>query len=197
MYGNVTETPQNESTPFRPKSPYGAAKLYAHNMINIYRANYGIRCCSAILYNHESVRRSVDFVTKKIANAAARIKLGELNELTLGSLDAQRDWGYAPEYVDAMYRMARAETMQDYVVATGKLHTVRDLCEAAFGHLQLDFADYVRSQPDKMRKVESVNLLGNPERIEADLGWRAHKTVKDIMVEMVDFELNRLQSFDD
>ena len=196
MFGNVTETPQNEMTPFRPKSPYGAAKLYAHNMINIYRANYGVKCCSAILYNHESIRRSINFVTKKIANAAVRIKLGEIDEISLGSLDAQRDWGYAPEYVDAMYRMARAKNLQDYVIATGKLHSVRDLCEAAFGHLQMDFNDYVRSQPDNLRKVESVNLHGNPEKIEADLGWRANKAVKDIMVELVNYELNRLQQID-
>ena len=193
MFGNVTETPQNELTPFRPKSPYGAAKLYAHNMVDIYRANYGVKCCSAILYNHESARRSVNFVTKKIANAAVRIKLGEIDQVALGSLDAKRDWGYAPEYVDAMYRMACSEKLQDYVIATGKLHSVRELCEAAFGHLDLDFTEFVHSQTDNLRKVESVNLLGNPVRIEKELGWRANKTVKEIMVELVDFELNRLQ----
>lgn len=194
MYGNVTETPQTEMTPFRPKSPYGAAKLYAHNMVNIYRANYGIKCCSAILYNHESVRRSTAFVTKKIANSAAMIKMGLADSLQLGSLDAQRDWGYAPEYVDAMYRMARAEVVDDYVVATGHLHSVRDLCKAAFDRVGLDYTDYVNSAASQVRATESFNLLGNPEKIRKALGWHAEKTVNEIMVEMVESELKELSS---
>lgn len=192
MYGNVTEMPQSEETPFRPKSPYGAAKLYAHNMVNIYRSNYAIRCCSAILYNHESVRRSTQFVTKKIANAAALIKLGQADSVTLGSLDAKRDWGYAPEYVDAIFRMACADSVEDYVVATGHLNSVRDLCEAAFGYLDLNYLDFVQTGTSEFRVAESFNLCGNPAKIKEKLGWSAKKTVKEIMIELVEHEIRRL-----
>jgi len=196
MYGDVDETPQTEQTPFRPKSPYGVAKLYAHNMIKIYRSTYGIRCCSAILYNHESVRRSVQFVTKKIANAAAQIKLGVADSVTLGSLGSKRDWGYAPEYVDAMFRMASADSMEDYVVATGRLSSVRDLCEVAFGHLQLDYLDYVKSQSGQIRLSESVDLLGDPEKIRKNLRWSANKGIEEIMIELVDNELAQIEQND-
>jgi len=192
MYGNVTEMPQSEETPFRPKNPYGAAKLYAHNMVNIYRANYAVRCCSAILYNHESVRRSTQFVTKKIANAAALIKLGRADSVTLGSLDAKRDWGYAPEYVDAIFRMARADSVEDYVVATGRLNSVRDLCEAAFGHLDLSYLDFVQTRTSELRVAESFNLCGDTTKIKEKLGWSAKKTVKEIMIELVEHEIRRL-----
>lgn len=192
MYGDVCEIPQTECTPFYPKSPYGAAKLYAHNMVNIYRTTYGVRCCSAILYNHESVRRSTQFVTKKIANAAVRIKLGQIETVTLGSLDSMRDWGYAPEYVEAMYRMARAEEMDDYVVASGRLSTVRDLCEAAFGCLGMNYLDFVQSQSGQFRVSESFNLHGNPEKIQAKLGWSAKKSVQEIMAELVEHEMKRM-----
>ncbi len=193
MYGYVSETPQSEETPFRPKSPYGAAKVYAHNMVAIYRSIYSVRCCSAILYNHESVRRSTQFVTKKIANAAARIKLGQADSLTLGSLDAKRDWGYAPEYVDAMFQMACADSLEDYVVATGQLSSVRDLCEAAFEHLNLNYLDFVESASDRLRTTESVNLHGNPAKIKQKLGWSAKKTVREIMAELVEHEVRRLK----
>jgi GDPmannose 4,6-dehydratase len=190
MYGVVTETPQSETTPFRPRSPYGAAKVYAHNMIGIYRSVYGVRCCSAILYNHESIRRSAKFVTKKIAHAAAAISLGKMDFLTLGTLDAYRDWGYAPEYVEAMYRMAMADTPDDYVVASGRLNSVRTLCEIAFAHVGLDYSKYVRVSADKSRAIESVNLLGNPAKIRDALGWFASRTVEDIMAELVEHELS-------
>ena len=193
MYGDVTEVPQSEQTPFRPKSPYGAAKLYAHHMVRIYRSTYGVRACSAILYNHESERRSEQFVTKKIANAVALIKLGRADSLTLGSLDAKRDWGYAPEYVDAMFRMAAADRADDYVVATGRLNSVRDLCEIAFAHVGLDYREFVRLQGVQMRVAESFNLLGDPTKIRADLGWIAHKSAPEIMTELVDHEINRLR----
>jgi GDPmannose 4,6-dehydratase len=189
MFGNVTETPQSETTPFRPKSPYGAAKLYAHNLVGIYRSVYGIRCSSAILYNHESVRRSNQFVTKKIAHAAASIKLGRFRSLTLGSLDGVRDWGYAPEYVDAMYRMARADAPDDFVVATGRLSTVRDLCEIAFGHVGLDYREFVETQKSDFRVADSVNLHGDPSRIRERLGWEARTSIRDVMTGMVDHEL--------
>jgi len=192
MYGNVTETPQSEETPFKPKSPYGAAKLYAHNMVNIYRSIYGVRCCSAILYNHESVRRSMQFVTKKIANTAARIKLGQTDSITLGSLDAKRDWGYAPEYVDAMFRMVCVDNVEDYVIASGHLNSVRDLCEVAFEYLDLNYQDFVQSQTSQFRVSESFNLHGCPEKIKEKLGWSAKKTVKEIMVELVEYEIKCL-----
>lgn len=192
MYGTVSEAPQTEDSPFRPKSPYGAAKLYAHNMIGIYRSTYGIKACSAILYNHESVRRTTNFVTKKIANAVAAIKLGMSDSLTLGALDSQRDWGYAPEYVDAMYRMATSERTEDYVVSTGVLHSVRDLCESAFGYVDLDYMDYVVTQQSHVREYESVNLLGNPGKISEHLGWAAKKSIKEVMKELVDYELDKL-----
>lgn len=193
MFGNVAETPQTESTPFRPKSPYGAAKLYAHNMINIYRSTYSLRCCSAILYNHESVRRSTQFVTKKIANGAAMIKLGQADHLTLGSLDISRDWGYAPEYVQAMYLMATADAVDDYVVATGRLSTVREICGVAFGHLGLDYNQYIRLSVDSRRAVESVHLHGDPGKIKRELGWSAERTIEDTMIELVDHEMSRLK----
>lgn len=192
MYGDVDETPQSETTAFRPKSPYGAAKLFAHNMVKIYRSSYGLRCCSAILYNHESVRRSTDFVTKKIASGAAAIKLGLSSSLVLGSLEARRDWGYAPEYVEAMFQMACADSIDDYVVATGRLQTVRDLCQVAFSHLNLDYRDYVVVNSDDRRIAKSVNLQGDPTRIKARLGWSAKKNVQEIMVELVDHEVARL-----
>ncbi len=189
MFGNVAQTPQTEATPFRPKSPYGAAKLYAHHLVGIYRATYSIRCSSAILYNHESIRRSNQFVTKKIAHAAASIKLGEARTLTLGSLDGVRDWGYAPEYVEAMYRMAKADVADDYVVATGHLSTVRDLCEIAFGRVGLDYREFVETQKSDFRVSDSVNLHGDPSKILRQLGWEARTLIRDVMIGMVDHEL--------
>lgn len=191
MYGKVAQTPQTEQTAFWPRSPYGAAKLYAHNMIGIYRSVYGVRCCSAILYNHESVRRSARFVTKKIAQAAALIKLGKQQTLSLGNLEARRDWGYAPEYVEAMFRMATASSIDDYVVATGRLTTVRELCQIAFTRVGLDYARFVRSSQDEVRALESVSLQGDPTKIEKALGWRATTTVQQFMNEMVDEELSQ------
>jgi len=193
MYGDVSEVPQTEETPFNPKSPYGAAKLYAHNMVKIYRSIYGLRCCSAILFNHESIRRSTDFCYKKIANAAARIKLGLANELSLSSLESKRDWGYAPEYVDAMYQMACANDLEDYVVASGTLSSVRNLCEAAFEFVNLNYHDYVQSQKINKRATESMNLLGNPAKIYRNLGWANKKSVREIMHELVAHEYESLK----
>ena len=194
MFGNVLEAPQSESTALRPKSPYGAAKSYAHHMISIYRTTYKLRCCAAIFYNHESIRRSTQFVTRKIARGAASIKLGLAQHLSLGALDTSRDWGYAPEYVHAMFLMATAEQPADYVVATGRLNSVRRLCEIAFGHVGLDYRDYVRVDPDARRAVESVNLHGDPARIRRDLGWSAKVPVESIMVELVDHEMSLMQT---
>lgn len=194
MFGTVQETPQIESTCFRPKSPYGAAKLYAHNTINIYRSVYGLRCCSAILYNHESVRRPTQFVTKKIANGAARIKLDLVDHLELGDLGTCRDWGYAPEYMEALYAMATAARQSDYVVATGQLNTIKRLCEIAFGYLGLDYREFVRSTAKQSRIVESVDLCGNPTKIRQELNWCSRRPVDQIMIEMVDYEIARLKS---
>jgi GDPmannose 4,6-dehydratase len=192
MFGNVSELQQDESTSFNPKSPYGAAKLFAHNMVGIYRKTYGIRCCSAILYNHESVRRSTQFVTRKIANGAARISLGLQDFLYLDGLGTSRDWGYAPEYVNAMYLMAINANPSDYVVATGKLNTVRDLCEIVFKYLGLNYLDHVRVDEKNLRINPSIGLHGNPSRIWNDLGWRANYTIDQIMKELVDNELSIL-----
>jgi GDPmannose 4,6-dehydratase len=192
MFGNVLETPQSETTAFHPKSPYGAAKLYAHHMIGIYRTTYDLRCCSAILYNHESIRRSTQFVTRKIARSAVSIKLGLADQLPLGSLDICRDWGYAPEYVQAMYLMASAVRPADYVIATGRLNSVRRLCELAFGHVGLDYRQFVREDADARRAVESVNLLGDPGKIRRELGWSAEVGIEAIMVELVDHEMSLL-----
>jgi GDPmannose 4,6-dehydratase len=193
MFGRVEVSPQDEETCFRPISPYGAAKLYAHNLVSIYRSAFGLRCSSAILYNHESVRRSPAFVTRKIASFAARIKLGLADELTLGDLTAQRDWGYAPEYMEALYRMAFNDTPDDYIVSSGKLTMVADLCESAFGHLDLDYRDYVRSDVSDSRKNNSRNLLGNPAKIKNKLGWCALKSPAEIMIELVDNEIEELK----
>ena len=192
MFGNAQLSPQDESVPFWPKSPYGAAKLFAHNMVGIYRDVYGLRCCSAILYNHESIRRSAQFVTRKIANGAARISLGLQGHLQLGALDTSRDWGYAPEYVRAMYLMAAREQPADYVVATGKLNTIRRLCEIAFGHVGLKYNDYVRIDAKNARVNPSIGLHGDPSRILRDLGWRAEFSIEKIISEMVDYELSIL-----
>jgi GDPmannose 4,6-dehydratase len=189
MFGNVTEMPQCETTAFRPKSPYGAAKLYAHNMVGVYRATYGLRCCSAILYNHESIRRSTQFVTRKIAHGAASIKQGLAGHLTLGALEISRDWGYAPEYVEAMYLMAVAPQPADYVVATGRTNTIRRLCEIAFGHLDLDYQQYVRVDASGKRAIESVGLQGDPSKIGRELGWSATRRIEAIMHELVDYEM--------
>lgn len=189
MYGRVDACPQDEDVPFRPRSPYGAAKLYGHQLIDIYRRTYGLRCVSAILYNHESVRRSERFVTRKIAKGAADIKKGRASELHLGDLGASRDWGYAPEYVEAMFLMATADVSQDYVVATGRLNTIEHLCEVAFGHVGLDYTRFVRSGAADFRVADSVNLCGNPARIHEDLGWQARVPVEDVIIEMVDHDL--------
>ena len=192
MFGNVQVPQQDESTPFLPKSPYGAAKVYAHNMVGIYRATYGIKCCSAILYNHESIRRSTQFVTRKIANGAAKISLGLQDYLPLGGLEMLRDWGYAPEYVRAMYLMARRDTPADYVVATGKLNTVRRLCEIAFDCVGLNYTDYVRVDANSVRANPSISLHGNPSKIWNELGWQADFTIEQVMREMVFHELSTL-----
>ena len=159
--------------------------------MNIYRASYGVRCGAAILYNHESTRRTAKFVTKKIAISAVAIKRGRARVLELGSLESSRDWGYAPEYVDAIYRMSLAEGNEDYIVASGRLTTVRQLCEYAFECVGLDYREYVVSDASEIRSVESKNLVGDASKIARDLNWCAGKSVRDIMIEMVEYEMDR------
>lgn len=194
MFGDVTEVPQSEATPLRPKSPYGAAKQYAHSLVGIYRRAFGVRASSAILYNHESVRRPPAFVTKKVARGAARISLGLETNLVLGALDISRDWGYAPEYMDALVRMASAPEGDDFVVATGRLSRIRDLVEIAFGRVGLDWERYVKIDSSWVRPIESVGFCGNPAKIEAMLDWKARTSIDKIICEMVDFELQRAAS---
>lgn len=193
MYGDVETSPQHEQTCFRPKSPYGAAKLYAHNLIGTYRRAFGLKCSSAILYNHESVRRSTSFVTRKVARAAAEISLGRSATFSLGSLDAVRDWGYAPEYAEAMALMALNDTPADYVLATGKLTSVEDVCRICFEHVGLDFRDYLQIDRGLQRRIETTNVCGDPSAIARDLGWRATTGIREILVEMVDFDLQTLR----
>ena len=192
MFGNAIESPQSEATPFRPRTPYGAAKLYAHSMIQIYRQHYGLYGCSALLFNHESPRRGLGFVTRKVTNAVAMIKLGLGNELCLGNLDARRDWGFAGDYVRAMWLMLQHPHADDYVVATGETHSVRELCEIAFGYLNLDYRDYVREDSSSYRPIESVQLVGNSKKMRNQLGWIPEVGFHEMLSMMVDADLRKL-----
>ncbi len=192
IFGNALESPQSEVSPFRPRTPYGAAKLYAHSMIQIYRQHYGLYGCSAILFNHESPRRGLGFVTRKITHAVAKIKLGLVNELCLGNLDARRDWGFAGDYVCAMWLMLQHPHADDYVVATGETHSVRELCEIAFRHLNLDYRDYVREDSASYRPIESVQLVGNSKKARYQLGWIPEIGFHEMVSRMVDADLRKL-----
>jgi len=193
MFGEATESPQSEETPFHPRSPYGAAKLYAHSMIRIYRQSYGLFACSAILFNHESPRRGLGFVTRKITHAAASIKLGLTNELCLGSLDARRDWGFAGDYMRAMWLMLQSAQADDYVLATGETHSVREFCECAFGYLGLDYRDYVREDSAAYRPVEVVQLIGKAEKARRCLSWVPELGFRELVSMMVDGDLRMLR----
>ncbi len=192
MFGEATVTPQSETTAFRPRSPYGAAKLYAHSMIQIYRQRDGLFACSAILFNHESPRRGLGFVTRKITHEAARIKLKLTNEVNLGDLDARRDWGFAVDYVRAMWLMLQQLQASDYVVATGETHSVRELCECAFGHLGMDYRDYVRGDSTDYRPAEPIQLVGNNEKARKELGWSPEIEFHKLVHMMVDADLRML-----
>lgn len=192
MFGETMDTPQNENTRFYPRSPYGAAKLYAHNMIRIFRQRYGLFACSAILYNHESPRRGKGFVTKKIIHEAVRIKLGLSERLFLGNLDSYRDWGFAGDYVQAMWLMLQHPQPDDYIVASGEVHTVREFCECAFSHLSLDYRDYVQVDPALYRPNESVTLVGDPTKIQKTLGWRSKIGFFELVKMMIDDEMKCL-----
>ena len=191
--GKVRETPQSETTPFHPRSPYACAKLYAHWQTINYRESFDMFACSGILFNHESERRGKEFVTRKVTDGVARIKLGKQKKLKLGNLDARRDWGYAGDYVDAMWRMLQLDSPEDFVVGTGQTWSVRQLCEEAFGYKNLDYAKYVRQDPRHMRPAEVDLLVGDPSKAERVLGWRREVDFPTLVEMMVAADLKALQ----
>jgi len=191
LYGKVVETPQTETTPFHPRSPYGCAKAYAYYITMNYREAYGLFACNGILFNHESERRGETFVSRKITRAATRIKLGLQEKLFLGNLDARRDWGYAKDYVEAMWLMMNAEEPDDYVIATGETHSVRDFLEKAFGHLDLDWQKYVEIDPRYYRPAEVDLLIGDAGKARRVLGWQPTVAFDDLVKLMVDHDLER------
>jgi GDPmannose 4,6-dehydratase len=193
MFGKVLEVPQREETPFYPRSPYGVAKVYGHWATVNYRESYGMFAVSGILFNHESPRRGLEFVTRKVTDAAARIKLGLGNELRLGNLDAQRDWGFAGDYVRAMWMMLQHDRPEDFVVATGVTHTVQKLVETAFAAVDLDWRPYVVQDPRFMRPAEVDLLVGDPARVNTELGWEPEVDFDQLVRMMVDADLERLR----
>jgi GDPmannose 4,6-dehydratase len=194
MFGRVRETPQCETTPFYPRSPYGAAKLYAHSVTVNYRESYDMFACSGILFNHESPRRGETFVTRKITRAAARIKAGLQQNLYLGNLEAQRDWGYAKEYVEAMWLMLQQDNPDDYVIATGKTHSVKEFLEEAFSYLDLDWQDYVEFDAKYVRPAEVDVLIGDASKAKRVLGWEPKMTFKQLVRLMVDADVATMDS---
>jgi len=193
MFGKIQETPQNEKTPFYPRSPYGVAKVYGHWITVNYRESYGMFCCSGILFNHESPRRGLEFVSRKVTNAAAKIKLGLQKKLTMGNLDARRDWGFAGDYVEAMWLMLQQDRPEDYVVATGISHSVKDLIQAAFDHVGLNWEGYVVSDPQLFRPAEVDYLLGDFTKARMKLGWRPKLSFEEMIRKMVDHDLQSNQ----
>jgi GDPmannose 4,6-dehydratase len=192
MFGRVTETPQRESTSFYPRSPYGVAKVYGHWITVNYRESYDLYAVSGILFNHESPRRGIEFVTRKVTDGVARIKLGLAKELRLGNLDARRDWGFAGDYVEAMWRMLQQPRPQDYVVGTGQTHSVRELVEAAFGHVGLDWRKHVVTDPKYVRPAEVDLLQADPSKARRELGWSPRVGFPELVAMMVDADLKRL-----
>jgi GDPmannose 4,6-dehydratase len=193
MFGQVRETPQRETTPFYPRSPYGVAKAYGHFITVNYRESYGFYACSGILFNHESPRRGREFVTRKVSDGAARVKLGLARELRLGNLEARRDWGFAGDYVDAMWRMLQQPKADDYVVATGESHTVRELVEIAFGAVGLDWREWVHEDPALLRPAEVERLVGDASKARRVLGWAPRVSFRELVETMVRADLERLQ----
>lgn len=193
MFGKIQEPMQSEKTPFYPRSPYGVSKLFAHWMTINYRESFNIFGCSGILFNHESPLRGIEFVTRKVTDAVARIKLGVQDKLALGNIDAKRDWGFSGDYVEAMWAMMQQDTPDDYVVATGRTTTVRDMCKIAFEHVGLDYEKYVYVDPKFYRPAEVEILLGNPAKAKANLGWEAKTTLQELMTMMVDADMARVK----
>ncbi len=192
MFGKVQEVPQTERTPFYPRSPYGVAKLYGHWITVNYRESYGLHASSGILFNHESPRRGLEFLPRKVSHAVARIKLGRQDQLALGNLDAERDWGFAGDYVDAMWRMLQQDEPDDFVVATGQTHTVRRFCEIAFEHVGLRWEDHVVIDEKFMRPAEVDLLIGDPAKAKEQLGWEPTTSFEDLVTMMVDGDLDLL-----
>ncbi len=192
MYGKVHEVPQSETTPFHPRSPYGVAKVYGYYITLNYRESYGLHASNGILFNHESPRRGLEFVTRKITDSVAKIKLGMAEELRLGNLDSKRDWGFAGDYVELMWRMLQQDTPDDYVAATGETHTVREFCEIAFGHVGLDYNQYVSVDPRFVRPAEVDLLLGDPSKAKNELGWEPKVSFRELVEMMVDADMKRL-----
>jgi len=193
IFGKPAEVPQSETTPFHPRNPYGVSKVYGHLMTMTYRENYGLYACSGILYNHESPRRSPEFVTRKITQAAAKIRLGLAEEVRLGNLEARRDWGFAGDYVRAMWLMLQQPQPDDYVLATGETHSVRELCEEAFSHAGLDYRDHVVQEAESFRPPETAQLVGNPAKAQRVLGWKREVSFRDLVRTMVDADLEALR----
>ncbi|MCM3166842.1 GDP-mannose 4,6-dehydratase [Peribacillus frigoritolerans] len=191
MFGKVVETPQSENTPFYPRSPYGVAKVYGHWITVNYRESYKMHASSGILFNHESPRRGLDFVTRKITDTVAKIKLGLQKELRLGNLDSKRDWGFAGDYVKGMWLMLQQEKPDDYVIATGRTHTVKEFVEIAFQHAGLNWEEYVIQDEKFMRPAEVDLLLGNPQKANDKLGWQPEVTFEQLIISMVDHDLER------
>ena len=191
MFGKVVEVPQNEGTAFHPRSPYGVAKVYGHWITVNYRESYDMFASSGILFNHESPRRGTEFVTRKITDAVARIKNGQQDSLALGNLDAQRDWGHAADYVDAMWRMLQADTPKDYVISTGETHSVREFCEIAFAAVDLDWEQYVTIDPKFYRPAEVDLLIGDSTLAHKELGWAPRTSFEELVHEMVEADMRR------
>ena len=194
MFGMVRETPQTEDTPFYPRSPYGVAKVFAHYITVNYRESYDLFAVSGILFNHESPRRGLEFVTRKVTDGVARIKLGRADSLALGNLDAHRDWGFAGDYVRAMWTMLQQDAPGDYVVATGVSHSVRELVETAFGHVGLDWRQHVKTDQRFLRPAEVDHLVGDATKARAELGWQPSVDFTRLVTMMVDADLERLRA---
>ena len=193
MFGDARESPQNEATPFNPQSPYAAAKLFAHQMTAAYRRGYGLFACNGILFNHESPRRGPSFVTRKVTRGVADIVAGRADRLTLGNLDARRDWGYAPEYVEAMWQMLQQDAPDDYVVATGETHSVRDFVALAFGLVGLDWRDHVRVDPAQFRVNEVPGLRGDAAKARSRLGWQPRTRFPELVRLMLEADLDGVE----
>jgi GDPmannose 4,6-dehydratase len=194
MFGKAREVPQTEKTQFYPRSPYGVAKLYGHWITINYRESYNMFCCSGILFNHESPRRGLEFITRKVTNAASKIKLGLSNELRLGNLDAKRDWGFTGDYVKAMWLMLQQDKPDDYVISTGITHSVRDLVQIAFGYVNLNWKDYVIVDPKFVRPAEVELLLGDSTKALKKLGWAPETSFEELIKMMIDADLERIEN---
>jgi GDPmannose 4,6-dehydratase len=196
MFGAVRETPQHERTAFHPRSPYGVAKAYAHHLTVNYRESYGIFAVAGIMFNHESPRRGLEFVSRKVTDAAARIALGQTDHVRLGNLEARRDWGFAGDYVRAMHRMLQVDVPTDYVIATGTVHSVRDLCRIAFEQIGRDYRDHVVVDPELHRPAEVDHLCGDASRARAEIGWAPTISFEELIGQMVEADLDRRRAMD-